>query len=114
MLIREARIDAGLTQAELATRLGVSQSAIAKLEREGSNPTVRTLDRTLRAASHRLDLIARASIASNRESGPSIDLSLVRRHLEQTPGQRIAGLEQMYADAAKIASAAARSRGEAR
>ena len=49
LLIRDARRAAGLTQAELAARLGISQSAIAKLEREGSNPTVETLDRVLRA-----------------------------------------------------------------
>ena len=60
LLIRDARRAAGLTQAELAARLGVSQSAIAKLEREGANPTVQTLDRVLRATGHRLQLIAPA------------------------------------------------------
>jgi len=111
-MIREARIQAGLTQAELAAQLGLSQSAIAKLERAGSNPTVERLDRTLRATGHRLQLIAPAWSTATGEPGPSIDLSLVRRHLEQTPGQRIAGLEQMYAETAMIASAAARARDE--
>ena len=60
LLIRDARRAAGLTQAELAARLGVSQSAVAKREREGANPTVQTLDRTLRAAGFRLQLIAPA------------------------------------------------------
>ena len=32
LLVRDARRAAGLTQAQLAARLGVSQSAIAKLE----------------------------------------------------------------------------------
>jgi transcriptional regulator with XRE-family HTH domain len=71
-LIREARSAAQLTQAELARRLGTSQPAIVKLERPGANPTVRTLDRVLRATGHRLEL--RAPTWS-----PGVDESLVRR-----------------------------------
>ena len=41
-LLKEARREAGLTQAELARRLGVSQAAVAKLERPGSNVTIAT------------------------------------------------------------------------
>jgi DNA-binding XRE family transcriptional regulator/predicted RNase H-like HicB family nuclease len=40
-----ARTDAGLSQAELARRAGVSQQAIAKLEHPDSNPTVETLQK---------------------------------------------------------------------
>jgi transcriptional regulator with XRE-family HTH domain len=57
-LLREARHAAGLTQAALAERLDVSQAAIAKLERKGANPTVRTLDNVLWATGHRLELRA--------------------------------------------------------
>jgi transcriptional regulator with XRE-family HTH domain len=60
MLIRTARNDAGLSQAHLARRLGVSQAAIAKLERTGSNPTVDTLDKVLWATGYRLTLNAQA------------------------------------------------------
>lgn len=38
-----ARTEAGLSQAQLAVRAGVSQQAIAKLEHPDSNPTVETL-----------------------------------------------------------------------
>jgi transcriptional regulator with XRE-family HTH domain len=38
-LIRAARAEAKLTQAQLARRLGMSQPAIVKLERPGANPT---------------------------------------------------------------------------
>jgi len=114
LLIRDARREAGLTQAELAGRLGVSQSAIAKLERAGSNPTVETLDRVLRPTGHRLQLIAPAWGAAADTSGPSIDVSLVREHLGLAAGRRIAELESMYAEASTIAAAGARSRASAR
>src|SRR5690348_7514997 len=41
--LRWARQDAGLTQSELATRVGVSQQQVAKLERPGANPSIATL-----------------------------------------------------------------------
>src|ERR1039458_4403702 len=46
-LLKEARRQAGITQAELARRLGISQAAVAKLERPGANPTPDTLDGAL-------------------------------------------------------------------
>ena len=114
LLIRDARRAAGLTQAELAARLGISQSAIAKLEREGSNPTVETLDRVLRPTGHRLQLVAPAWGSAVDEPGPSIDVDLVNRHLKLTPAQRIAGLEHMHAQTRKIAAAGERARARAR
>jgi DNA-binding XRE family transcriptional regulator len=39
-LLRAARESAGLTQVELASRLGVSQQAVAQAERPNANPTV--------------------------------------------------------------------------
>ena len=38
-LLRLARDEAGLTQAQLAHRLGISQQAVARTERWSSNPT---------------------------------------------------------------------------
>ena len=78
LLIRDARRAAGLTQAQLAAQLGVSQSAIAKLEREGCNPKVETLDRVLRATGHRLQLIAPAW-------GDGVDESLIRQGSPERP-----------------------------
>jgi transcriptional regulator with XRE-family HTH domain len=57
-LLADARRAARLTQAELAQRLGVSQGAVAQLERPGANPTVATLERTLRALGKQLTLEA--------------------------------------------------------
>ncbi|MGH2911613.1 MAG: helix-turn-helix domain-containing protein [Solirubrobacteraceae bacterium] len=105
MLIRQARNDVGLSQAALAQRLGVSQAAIAKLERSGSNPTVDTLDNVLWATGHRLTLGASTW-------RPGVDESLIRQQLELSPAERIRGIETMYAEARTLALAAARSRGE--
>lgn len=53
-LIRRARREAGLTQAELARRAATSQSAVAAYESGAKTPTVETLERLLRAAGQKL------------------------------------------------------------
>ena len=104
-LLRDARTSAGLTQAQLARRLGVSQAAVAKLERPGANPTIDTLEDALWATGHRLTLTAPAR-------KPGVDESLIRQHLELSPEERLRGLEAMYAEVRALALAGARSRGE--
>jgi transcriptional regulator with XRE-family HTH domain len=104
-LLKDSRRRAGLTQRQVALRLGVSQAAIAKLERPGANPTVETLAGALRATGRRLVIEAPA-----RSGG--LDESLVRRQLELSPGERLRGLEAMYEQARALALAGARSRGE--
>jgi transcriptional regulator with XRE-family HTH domain len=104
-LLRGSRRQAGLTQRQLALRLGVSQAAIAKLERPGANPTFATLAEALWATGHRLKLEAPA-----RHGG--VDESLIRRQLELSPSERLHGLEAMHAQARALALIGARSRGE--
>jgi transcriptional regulator with XRE-family HTH domain len=48
-VIRSARRRAGLTQAELAARLGKSQSEIGRWERGEAKPSFETLQRVVRA-----------------------------------------------------------------
>ncbi len=48
-LMRLARESAGMTQRQLAKRLGCSQQAVAQAERWQSNPTVELMDRWARA-----------------------------------------------------------------
>jgi transcriptional regulator with XRE-family HTH domain len=106
-IIRDARRSAGLTQAELARRLGVAQPVVARLETHAANPTVETLDRTLRATGHRLALAI-------EPHAPSVDESLIRKHLELSPSDRVRRLEQLVDEGQKFAAAGARSRGERR
>jgi UDP-N-acetylglucosamine 1-carboxyvinyltransferase len=82
-LIRQARTDAAMTQADLASRAGLSQSAIARLERGGSNPTISTLANVIAATGHRLSLSAQAHRAS-------FDEAQLRERLAMSPAQRLA------------------------
>jgi len=49
-----ARMRAGLTQGELARRMGTTQSVIARLEVGGRSPSFRTLKRLARVTGSRL------------------------------------------------------------
>lgn len=53
-MIGEARIEVDLTQADLASRAGTSQGAVARYEAGTTSPSIRTLERLLRAAGQRL------------------------------------------------------------
>jgi transcriptional regulator with XRE-family HTH domain len=103
MLIRKARNDAGLSQAALARRLGVSQAAIAKLERRGSNPTVDTLDDVLWAAGHQLTLGAPLR-------RPGVDESLIRQQLELPPAERLRRLDRHIHEVRRMVEAGERAR----
>lgn len=104
VLIRDARTAAGLTQAELAERAGVTQSEIARLERGGGNPTFLTLERVLHAAGHRLELTA-------VEQGlRTVDETLIEQQLALTPAERVCGLRSQTAFMKRLADAGARAR----
>ncbi len=55
-LIRRARLDAGLTQSELAHRAGVSQPSLAQMEGGTRTASDDMLERVLRAADYRPSL----------------------------------------------------------
>lgn len=88
-LIRSARHRSGLTQQQLAERLRTSQTAVARLERAGSNPTVAMLRRALAAADHGLEMQA-----THRPSG--VDLPQLRHHMRMSPADRLAAHQAAY------------------
>jgi transcriptional regulator with XRE-family HTH domain len=57
-LIRQTRLERGLSQRQLARRVGTHQSAISRLEADKNSPSVETLDLVLRAMGERLQLDA--------------------------------------------------------
>jgi transcriptional regulator with XRE-family HTH domain len=105
LLVSDARRRAGLTQADLAGRLAVTQAAVAQLEQPRSNPRIATLERALRAAGAEL-------VIGVRPRGSSVDESLIRQQLALTPMQRLRGLEVMYVQARELSRAGMASRGE--
>jgi transcriptional regulator with XRE-family HTH domain len=88
-LIRLARSRRGLTQAELARRLGTSQSAIARWERGDVSPRVETLNRVLEACGFRADVELR--------DGTSVDRDQLRERLQWSPAERLRYLVDMLA-----------------
>ena len=104
-LIRSLRHEAGLTQQQLAGRTGTTQSAIATLEKAGSNPTLRTLADAFDALGYELILEA-------TPKPPGVDESLIRQHLELSPAERLRQVEAMAHQARELALAGARARGE--
>lgn len=104
-LLKDARLQAGLTQTGLARRMRVSQAAVAKLERPGANPTIATLDNALHETGQRL-------VLAIEPVGPGIDETLVFEQLRLSPAQRLAQLESMYEWGRELSLAGARARGE--
>lgn len=57
-MLREARLAAGLTQAELAHRVGSTQPMVAAYESGSREPSLASLDRLAGALSRRVALVA--------------------------------------------------------
>lgn len=72
-VLRQARRRAGLTQRELASRAGVPQSRVAKIESGAVIPRVDTLDRLLEACGEGLESLPRP--------GRGVDRTLFTAHL---------------------------------
>jgi transcriptional regulator with XRE-family HTH domain len=103
LLVRTARRDAELTQAQLAERLGTTQSVIARLERPDANPTLATLERALDAAGYELELRA------VRRARPAIDETQILERLRWTPVERLAALTASNRNIGALVRAARRS-----
>lgn len=82
-LLREARLRAGLTQAELAERAGTARSQISRYERGDVSPSLETLRRLIRACG--LELGVRLFNADLEQH----DASLIAQTLPLTPEERV-------------------------
>jgi transcriptional regulator with XRE-family HTH domain len=103
-LLRRARTDAGLTQAALAARLGVTQPSVAAWERPGANPTIRTVERALAATGRDVRITAPRRRAA-------VDPGLVREQLRLSPRERLAGLATLQRAALRLRRAEVVHRG---
>ena len=82
-LLREARLRAGLTHAELAERSGTARSQISRYERGDVLPSLETLRRLVRACG--LELSFRIFKLDVEEH----DAALIAQTLALTPEQRV-------------------------
>ena len=86
-IIRLAREAEGLTQAQLARRLGITQPSVARLEAAGDNVTVATLQRALNVMNRTLELTASLMPSS-------VDDTQIVEALRLTPGERLERFER--------------------
>jgi len=102
-LVREARKRAGLTQAQLAARVGTTQSAVARVESGSVSPSLEHLTKLVRAAGFDIDV--------RLVPYDDHDLSMALRNRTLTPEQRFENMLafQRFADAGREAMQAAKA-----
>lgn len=97
-LIKEARLRAGLSQADLARRAGKGASAIGRWERGEVRPSLETVIALVRAAGFDLDF---AMVPADDH-----DRILIRRCLAGSPEARLAEMVHAVGKVGAMASAA--------
>ncbi len=65
-LVHRLRAEAGLTQAEMAERMGTTQSAVARMEGGGTRPTLETLEKLAGAVGQELVVGVGENLSENR------------------------------------------------
>jgi transcriptional regulator with XRE-family HTH domain len=101
--LRSLRTRAGLTQAEVARRAGMTQPVVARLEREGANPRLSTLERVIAATGHSLELDA--------GPGTGIDETMIASDMKLSPDGRLRRFEELYGFARSVGGIALRADG---
>jgi transcriptional regulator with XRE-family HTH domain len=98
VLIRNARLAAGLSQRSLAERARTSQPAVARYELGRATPSWETLERLLAACGRR------ASVSIELIPDPD-DVALAETLLDQTPAERLHSLRRFASLRRKAGSA---------
>ena len=95
-LIRGVRTEAGLSQVELALRVGTRQPVVSRWERGLDEPRVSTLARIMRACQRSLVLVAEPD---------DVDRAQLRQQLALSPEERLASvvnLSRTLANATRV------------
>lgn len=104
-LIRDARHRRGLGQAELAQRLGTSQPAISRIERDQVSPTIETLERILNAMGETLR-VSTLPLSEPAPGGSNQSIAELRADYRLTPEERLAQAAQLSEMATELAAGA--------
>jgi transcriptional regulator with XRE-family HTH domain len=83
MLIREARLLAGLSQSELGERVGRDRAQIARWERDAVQPSFETLRQLVRACGYDLAIGLEPYASDEREA------ERIRKRLLRSPQERV-------------------------
>jgi len=106
LLVREARRRHKLDQAELARRLGTSQAAISRIERDLVSPSIETLNRVMEAMGETMAV----STTPLNEAAPgagNVAISELRADYEQlTPSERLEQAAELSRVATELAMGA--------
>lgn len=86
-VLRELRRGAGLTQAELARRMGTTQSAVARWERGAVAPSLPSLRRLAAACGHR---VAFEPVGDEAPIVTDDEVARLEANVRITPAQRLA------------------------
>lgn len=87
--LSEIRVRHGLSQTELAERVGMPQANISRLERDTGSPTVKTLNRLLEAMDQTLQVTA-VPLDRPPPRGGNLSVAELRTAYDDTrPGSRV-------------------------
>jgi transcriptional regulator with XRE-family HTH domain len=105
-LVRETRRRHRLDQAELARRLGTSQAAISRIERDLVSPSIETLNRIMEAMGETMIV----SVTPLNEAAPgagNVAISELRADYERlTPAERLEQAAELSRVATELATGA--------
>ena len=100
-----------MTQRDFAERVGTSQSAIARLEQGGSNPTIETLERTAAAAGFEIRIALVPALSRDpviERYKQDVDRTLLRENLRKSVDERIRTLGE-WQEAGRVLERAVRA-----
>ena len=92
--VRELRESVGISQRELADRMGTTQSVVARLEAGGSKPSLSTLERVAEAVGKQVEVRFRdRDMRPDRrwvgQPEPTVDLAQLAANLRLSPAERL-------------------------
>lgn len=106
--LAKTRRDLGISQAQLAARLGTTQSAIARLEGDRLSPSLRTLESAYAALSQRLLLVAVAGRPAYTLRSPSPGLLVAEGRITRYDAGHADAVDMTQIHAARALSPAER------
>lgn len=104
-LVREARRRHKLDQAELAQRLGTSQPAISRIERDQVSPTIETLERILNALGETLR-VSTLALDKPAPGGSNQSIAELRADYRLSAEERLAQAAKLSEIATELAAQA--------